>query len=454
MINQFSSSPNLFQLSSSKTVVTQKYSFISEAEQCNGSHSPTSTLVQRCPFICSASKGSSPSFKGRHVWISSDSFFCEDFTLTDFNHLEDNKKEQQKFATEHWNPSQVPVSEGWMSNEKSQATSTKDDEREIALTAMGSPSTLIWSSTPSATPSDFTVNTETSPVCIAGLTQRQHWVKFDASPVERSPKTEVLWERVLSTPTLNDDSDSGEIPLQLTPPCSPSKVATIVKHKNNPISVNNYSGRLIRTYSQRGHRASKRIICSVSRRMSASEYGRLPESRPPMYSKAAMTMQSGPGLFEETQKKDEFQSSLEEVREPHSKEFKAKASMPSKEKQTAPRHGGSVRVPRVPSVSLQRSASAISSHEKSSNVPFQKLTIQRPGSFRRILSALTSSFRKNSNGAIKSYATANQKCSTPKDTSNNIINDQQTPQAPRLPRRATKHTYATTHTGNPKISLV
>lgn len=459
MTRHVCSSLNQLQHPASKSMVSQKYSFTSDAIPSAGSQSPTSTTPQQCPLICSASQELSPMCKDHHMWISSDSFLCEDFTFTDFNHLENEPKEHHETAAEpQWDTSrhcelQTPVS---VNGGKFHGISRKGEEKGIAVPATESPSRLICGSRLSTTPSDLSVNRKASTVRMADLPQHQHWIKFENIQAERqTPEPEELWEKVSTIPTLNDDSKPGEIFPQPTPSGSLPRVAALVKHKSIPTNAGSYSGRLIRTYSQRGHRASKRVIGSVSRRMSASEYGRLPESLPPMYSKAAMTMQSGPGLFEETPKRVESsECPREEEKQSHSEKSQAKVSIPSLQEENRPRRVGSIRLPRMPRVSLRRSASVSAPLEQSKDVPFQRLTDQRPGSFRRALGALARSFRKKSNGTTKPSAADNQTTSIPRDIDDPLINGKQTPQAPKLPRKATKHTCVTTQTGNPKVSFV
>ncbi|XP_050691092.1 uncharacterized protein LOC126982864 [Eriocheir sinensis] len=461
--HQLSSSTYMVQQSSSKSCVIRNYSSTPDVIQqpfttLNGSHSPSSTMDQQPPITHNVSQKSCLRYNDCHMWLSSDSFLCEDFTFSDINRRYDGVKEHHGPPGEPHlrtcRASRLPttISERWTGSKEYHATS-KGDEKGSSLSATPSPcrhtGSLRITTTPYAS-SDTGTCREASTIRIADLPQRKHWVEFENDPTKRGTPIVVAPRKIASSSLIKDDtSSSGEIPLQRTPPNSPPYMITPVHQRSSSIKAGSYSGRLIRTYSQRGCRTSKRVISSVSRRMSASDYGRLSESQPPMYSKAAMTMQSGPGLFEETPCKSEMEYPHEEKR-PHSERLKAK---PSLEEPTAPRRVGSMRLPRLPAVLLRRSSSLSSPHEKSSEVPFQRLTEQRPGSFRKIVGALARSFRRKSNTANKPGTTANQSRSTNQSVAVHT-NDKQTPQAPRLPRRAARQSYIISHDCERPVSYV
>lgn len=460
--HQLSSSLFKVQQSFSKPCVTRKKSFTENAIQQpltfrQRSHLFSPTGDQQSPVTVNVSQESFPNCEDCHMWLSSDSIFCENLAFSNINCRGDGVKKHHEFAGEaqlrtcHATRLPSSISEGWRDCEKYRTTFI-ENEKEIALPITQSPCTQMGMPTTPYDYLDITGCTETSTLQIADLPQRQHWVEFENGSTEQGTTMVATPCKIVPrTLTIDDSNSSGEISLKPTPPGSPLDMGTVVFQRTSPINAGNYSSRLIRTYSQRGRRASKRVISSVSRRMSASDYGKLPESRPPLYSKAAMTMQSGPGLFEETPHRTESECPREEKKRPNSESIKAK---PSLEKPTESRRVGSMRLPRLPAALLRRSASLSSPHEKSREVPIERLTEQRPGSFRKFLGVLAGSFRRKSNKINNPDTAPDQDLSDNRSVSVPDTNDKQTPHAPRLPRKAAKHSFIINHESDRPASFV
>ena len=401
--------------------------------------SASNTKYQASSRGGSSAQTSSSNAGDCHMWLSSDSFFCEDF-CSDGDRRNDEEAEYPPQLDSLHSPScpsvmQTVSSDTWIDRESEDGTE-KEEEDEIQLSASPSCNRVIENTHPFVSlsnSSDTAINAETATLRVADAPRRQHWVQFDSVPVERwTPITPPL-VIAPSAPPAEADFSHVEAPLQPSPPPRVPSLAIREGSRPSPTHAGNYSGRLIRTYSQRGCRASKRVINSVSRRMSVTEYGRLTEPQAPMYSRAAMTMQTGPGLFEDTTSPAELEHPGEEEKRVQPEEPKIK-SMSSLKEPAAPRRVGSMRAPRMSGALLRRSLSLNSPRKESTEVPFQKLTEQRPGSFRRALGALARSFRRKSN---KPDTATNENGST--------THGKQMPQAPRLPRRAARQNYASTH---------
>ncbi|MPC12868.1 hypothetical protein E2C01_005583 [Portunus trituberculatus] len=386
----------------------------------------------------SGAQASSSNAGDCHMWLSSDSFFCEDFSPSDGDRRNDEEAEYPQLDSLH-SPScpsvmQTVSPSTWADREPEDET--EEEEDEMQLSASSSPN-RVTGNTHSfdslLNSSDTAINTDVATLRVADAPRRQHWVQFDSIPVERWTSVTPPLVIAPSAPPAETDFSHVEAPLQPSPPPSVPSLTFRERARSSPTHAGNYSGRLIRTYSQRGCRASKRVINSVSRRMSVTEYGRLSEPQAPMYSRAAMTMQTGPGLFEETASPTEPEHPGDEEKRFQPEELNNKP-MSSLKEPAAPRRVGSMRAPRMSGALLRRSLSLNSPRKESTDVPFQKLAEQRPGSFRRALGALARSFRRKSN---KPDTATNENGST--------THGKQMPQAPRLPRRAAKQSYASTH---------
>ena len=392
----------------------------------NETQPSTSNMAQQSSSHDSVVQTLSPNTSDCHMWISSDSFFCEDFTGSDASCWNDNAAEYPELA-----PNQSPSCLSVLQTANSEVwTASELEEEETQMSASSSPCRLsenMRSFVSSSYSSDPVVNSEAATLRVKDIPKRQHWVQFEGGPTKQcTPQVTAPLEIVPSAPPPDTESSSGETPLQTPAPASASNLAMREKPRSSPT---HYSGRLIRTYSQRGRRASKRVINSVSRRMSTPDYGRLPEPQPPMYSRAVMTMQTGPGLFNNTLESRDSECPREE-------EKQCQPPMSSLDKPVAHCRVGSIRAPLVSTTHLRRSLSLNAPREESSGVPFQKLSEQRPGSFRRALGALTRSFRRKSSITNTPDLATNE--------NNSVTHREQTPQAPRLPRRAARHSYPST----------
>lgn len=330
------------QLSSTSPVAQQLPSVISDAQPS------TSIRPQQSPSQGSAVAEPPSNASDCHMWLSSDSFFCEDFTCSDAARQNSDTVEHPE-PDPHQSPSHPSVLQT-VNPETWTASEPEEEEREIHWSASSSPCRLsdrVHSNVSLSYSSDTSVTRDTATLRVADVQRRQHWVQFDGGPTEQwSPHVVAPLEIVPSAPPPEAHS-SPEVPLQPPPPASAPSLAIHEKPKASPTHAGNYSGRLIRTYSQRGRRASKRVINSVSRRMSLTEYGRLAESKPPMYSKAAMTMQTGPGLFEQTPENTESKRLREEEKRFQPEELNMKRPTSFLEEPVSPRRMGSMRVPRM-----------------------------------------------------------------------------------------------------------
>ncbi|XP_063881555.1 uncharacterized protein LOC135111776 isoform X2 [Scylla paramamosain] len=438
--HQLSSTSHVTQQCYSNSGDIQQLSFTSSVAQLSSviseTRPSTSSTAHQVSSRGSDAQTSSSNAGDCHMWLSSDSFFCEDFSCSDGDRRNDEEAEYPQLDSLH-SPScpsvmQTVNSETWTVREPEEET----EEDEMQLSASSSPNRVIGNTrsfVSMSNSSDTAINREVATLRVADAPRRQHWVQFDSGPVERwTPATPPL-VIAPSPPPAETDSTHVEAPLQPSPPPSVPSLSIRERPRSSPTHAGNYSGRLIRTYSQRGCRASKRVINSVSRRMSVTEYGRLPEPQAPMYSRAAMTMQTGPGLFEDTASPTEPECPRGEEKRVQPEELKNKP-MSSLKEPAAPRRVGSMRAPRMSGALLRRSLSLNSPRKESIDVPFQKLTEQRPGSFRRALGALARSFRRKSN-----------KPDMATNDNGSFTHGKQTPQAPRLPRRAARQSYSSTH---------
>ncbi|KAG0723415.1 Ubiquitin-related modifier 1 [Chionoecetes opilio] len=417
------------QLSSPSAVAEQSYSSTHEPQPS------TSNMDQQ-----SSSPGLTVLDASRdcHMWLSSDSFVCEDFACSDADCHNDDTADHQEPAP-HQSVS-CPYILRTANSEVWTASDLEEEEEDMQLSAASSPSRLGESTypiVPASCSSDAAVNWEAATLRVTDVPWRQHWVQFDAGSTPQWGSNVTAPPQIVpSAPPPETYFSHAEVPLQPSLSVNEPSLAISERPRGSPTYAGNYSGRLIRTYSQRGRRARKRVINSVNRRMSATDYGRLAESQPPMYSRAVMTMQSGPGLFENNLEVTELERPREEERRVPNEELNQRHVPLFLEEPVAPRRMGSVRAPRMSARVLQRSVSLHSPRKEPSAVPFQKLTEQRPGSFRRALGALTRSFRRKSSGDNNQDQVTHE--------SSSVTHCKQMPQAPRLPRRAIRQSYAAT----------
>lgn len=450
VIHQLSSTSHVPQQCFSKSAGTQQLASTSPVAQQSSSvtcdtQPSTSNMPQQSCCPGSAVLESSSNASDCHMWLSSDSFLCEDFTSSDAAENPEPEPHQSPFC-----PSVLETA-----NPETRTVIEPEEEEEVQLSASSSLCRLSENARPIVS---LSCSSEAATLRVADVPRRQHWVQFDGGPTEQwTPQVVAPLEIVPSAPPPDTYSSPGEFPLRPPSPASMPNVMIREKPRASPTHAGNYSGRLIRSYSQRGRRASKRVINSVSRRMSVTDYGRLSESQPPMYSKAVMTMQSGPGLFEKALESTESERLRDEEKRFQAEELKMKPPTSFLEEPISPRRVGSVRAPRMSGTLLRRSVSLNSSRRETSDMPFRRLSEQRPGSFRKALGALARSFRRKSSSANKQDIATNENSSVTQDRLNTgpaVTHAKQTPQAPRLPRRAARQSYSSTHDWNRPAQFV
>ncbi|XP_071529401.1 uncharacterized protein [Panulirus ornatus] len=412
--------------------------------------------------------GASSSITDPRLWASSDSFICEDFTFYDRKGRDGQNKDflppprsysqvlyggRQDELRDHLDATdnlsdQLPDNFtqddrfGGLSPELSLALSNDsldmecfkvgsdvmvDDQADMAdvFYVANHPSASMTSRVDDenefrAIPGDC----EASVLQVTENVQREHWIKFDAGSTEHlavSSKCPSNFSSTNSFPSQNFDEDNfgvAQTSVSSTtspPPSTDDHHASIVNLMDPSVvrAPEPYRGRFIRTYSQRGRRVSKNVLNSVSRRINATDYGKLTEPVPPRYSRAALTMNSGPGLFEEVP------SEAVNVRDTGNTERSLQGrnedargiEVPLRTLTTSPpdnvatrtflepdlpQRVGSVRVPRLSSTLVRRSVS-LSIPKVEREVPFQRLPDRRQGSFRRAISglgALARSFKR------------------------------------------------------------
>ncbi|KAG7164851.1 hypothetical protein Hamer_G017242 [Homarus americanus] len=457
--------------------------------------------------------GSSPAITDRHLWTSSDSFICEDFTLYDGKHknalnnvlLEPPRSYSQVLLQtisntqdDFFDPEDAvddgddQLSENFVPDSNLEAPTPEacaisndslyvihdnyggnvfTDERKSMenayRTSPHSPRSTAYSvfdgEDPHVVGDDYQGSAAT--LRLTDDARRGHWITFDGSTEHLNFNSDDTYEFISADNSTQELQ--GEIPpisqalgmYTASPPSTDEQDKSILNpmHHNAMHASDNYRGRLIRTYSQRGRRASKRVINSVSRRINTAEYSKLREPVAPMYSRAVLTMNSGPGLFEPGPPKSVCRE-REDGMEAEVKETPFMTSVTSPDKATSrlflepnlPERVGSLRVPRLSSVLVRRSVS-LNVPKVEREVPFQRLPDRRSGSFRKAISglgALARSFRRKSGSELEPVAASESSTKTPRQSvcrrgSFNSASNRQTPKAPRLPRRATSHKQVT-----------
>lgn len=434
----------------------------------------------------------------RHMWASSDSFFCEDFTFCNRKGkvavdqprsysqvlLRENQSENSddpSQASEDTEPSRDfspgDTPEGMTYNP---VTGCKEvpDTPPLDRLSLGESIVGVSSDSPHRThrERDATEDTSNSHHNM-DLTQpgREHWIQFDGGSQDQLNLDMLVARGAFIPPPLSlnlqsvtpADSHTSDESATVTPSSPGDNCKSILSMKESGVvhSSGSYRGRLIRTCSQRGRRASKRVMSSVSRRMgqTTQDYGKVPEPIPPMYSKAAMTMQTGPGLFEQptitcdkNEGEDGYVGAGEETKASDAGKISSPANTTASRSflETAKAERvGSLRMPRLPTALVRRSLSLNTPRVERGEVPFQRLSENRPGSFRKAISglgALARSFRRKSNagpkvgnpdGGKKTNSVQNEPTSSETQKSVHRAGSfrggrgRQTPQAPRLPRR-------------------
>ncbi|KAK3887841.1 hypothetical protein Pcinc_008067 [Petrolisthes cinctipes] len=476
---------------------------------------PTSNLASESA-LSSLASGDYTSTKiiDRHMWASSDSFFCEDFTFCNRKGkvtLDQPRSYSQVLLRENQSEKSNDHSQASDDNEPSQDFSPGDtpegmifspmglkevpDTPPLDRLSLGGESACVSSDSPHVTHSEIDAFKDNCNITIhynsdstqrhtdTTQTGREHWIQFDGGSQDQL-NLDILVAQGTFTPSplsLNlqsemPDSQASDDSAAVTPSSPSDNCKTILSTIESGMvhSSGSYRGRLIRTYSQRGRRASKRVMNSVSRRMgqTTQEYGKVPEPKPPMYSKAAMTMQIGPGLFEQPtftcdRSEDEAGSarSVEETKvsdEGKSSSLSDTMATTSFLETARAERVGSLRMPRLSTALVRRSLSLNTPRVEQGEVPFQRLSEHQPGSFRKAISglgALARSFRRKSNSGPKVGSPDGSKKNNPvqaSKTSNEIPSREtpknvrrtesfkggrgrQTPQAPRLPRRNITH---------------
>ncbi|XP_069164581.1 uncharacterized protein [Procambarus clarkii] len=298
-------------------------------------------------------------------------------------------------------------------------------------------------------------------------TRREHWITFDGSMENLDLNSDETFD-IISAGTHDvyeanqSNCQTPETPPVSAPPSEDHEKSILdVEQRREVYTTGNYKAMLVRTYSQRGRRASKRVISSVSRRISTVDYGKLVDPVSPIYSKAVLTMQSGPGLFEkvkanddtDTIKSERLQQSLQGGKEQtKAVELPLKNTTISSDEVAStsfvePAGKESMCIPRLRSALVRRSVSLNISRVEQ-EVPFQRLPDRRPGSFRKAISGLGTlarSFTRKSDSGPTGTSETRLAAQDPGlcRSSNFATSSRQTPKAPRLPRRATSHKHDT-----------
>ncbi|XP_037772428.1 uncharacterized protein LOC119568102 [Penaeus monodon] len=479
-----------------------------ERQQCSFSttnvapHSACNSPGETATFMSSC-------IADRHLWSSTDSFICEDFMFSDKRRcFNDSAHEGMLQSLRSY--SQIFLNQ--MNLDDPHEAEAQGTERSASLASspqLTPPGSRGSGEMRSSSPAQEDISSSSRVYDRLGLAEdrecsggrqsaspspqglspgrRRHWITFDS--------VEHLSEDVSHTPTTDTssiDDRHGTSPAEDGPDTENNQAGMLLKdHHGSTANLmeprleqppENYQGRLVRSYSQRGRRASRRVIDSVSRRMKPGEYDKMREPIPPMFSKAALTMHTGPGLFEERQppkiespQRDDLESPQEEngavarsCTSPSTKEDKAERPATPRISLTPslPSRVGSLRLPKMPAAFVRRSVSFAGPKVEHSEIKFQRLSENR-GSFRRAMSglgALARSFKKgkanpdspattplqspgeekrasicicdrDERGAFARDKEAKQR-SAHRSASVKVHRNKQVPHAPRLPRRA------------------
>lgn len=461
---------------------------------CN-SPGETATLMSSC-------------ITDRHLWSSTDSFICEDFMFSDkrrcFNDsahegmLQSLRSYSQIFLNQ-MNLEDPPGAERGTERSASLASSPRltpppsggsGELRSPSPTQEDTSScSRVYDRLGLAEDRERSGGGRSASPSPEGVSpgRRRHWITFDS--------VEHLSEDACQTPTTDAssiDDRRGTSPAEDGPdPETPQPGMLLKDHHGSTANLmeprleqpqEHYQGRLVRSYSQRGRRASRRVLDSVSRRMNPAEYDKMREPIPPMFSKAALTMHTGPGLFEEQQPPKIEAPERDDPSRPQEENgavARPCTSSSTKEEKTErpttprisltpslPSRVGSLRLPKMSAAFVRRSVSFAGPKVEHSDIKFQRLSENR-GSFRRAMSglgALARSFKKgkanpDSPATSPLESPAEEKrasiCICDRDERGALARDKeakhrgvhrsasvkahrnkQAPHAPRLPRRA------------------
>ncbi|XP_066973427.1 uncharacterized protein [Macrobrachium rosenbergii] len=473
------------------------------------------------------SQSSTSAITDRHLWASSDSFICEDFS---FCKGVPPKKPKEERLSQHSPPrsfSQVLLNPQNMNEQHLTGHDDLYEDLDVQLSGESSFKTSVdqvccetegtsYNSlhTPNSNKnvigfeaschldaeniaegdSSFPVasncitsqveptyqEVSSSPYRVKEDSFRDNWIRFDCESLNNlaGSSTGVNYDSAGSTISKGDDIDfvhqsnfdmyDGNPLDPVTSPTSP------VLYRNFSGSTLNlveprlhqtpeiYTGQLVRHYSIRGKRAGKRVTRTVSQKMKPAEYGKLTEPVAPMFSKAALTMTSGPGLFEQSTTlpidkavDSEEDAQVEETEKEQKLELPKPTAGNSDLNQTnnstlspgLPNRAGSLRVPRLPSIFLRRSLSLNAPKVSRGEVPFQRLP-ERKGSFRKAMGAIARSFRRRpgervQTNEVSSHIAEKASSSAPPSrlhrSGSTGSSSRQIPKAPRLPRRTISH---------------
>ncbi|XP_053642864.2 uncharacterized protein [Cherax quadricarinatus] len=445
----------------------------------------------------------------RHEWTSSDSFICEDFIFRnrtdkeapnssllgssrsntqDVHHtLTEKKNISSQLETASENRANTLLSNSPDSGNLSKIMPEASAIMKIALHSKQKEAgdeghdedTLddaVHACPLSSTPLPVTITERetqapATDVHVIDSICREHWTTFDGSSEHLDLYSDTYDSRSTDNSSAQDFEEESHSSNCQTPEMSAKPLSSVDDHHKNILNQEpyiishtsgNYRGRLVRTYSQRGRRASKRVIGSVSRRMNSTDYGKLTDPVSPIYSKAVLTMKSGPGLFQQVKpshdndiaKPESRERALEAEKEateavspsrPTTSTSTEKSASRSFLDHTLPSRVGSLRVPRLSSQLVHRSLS-LNMPRVEREVPFQRLPEHRPGSLRKAMSglgALARSFKKKSVGEVGVVSETDRVTPRPGVRRSGTFVSRQTPQAPRLPRRASSHKHVT-----------
>ncbi|XP_068218488.1 uncharacterized protein [Palaemon carinicauda] len=495
-------------ISDSLLLNNEKFSMSNLAPN-SASNSPTRTLSQ----------SSASAIKDRHLWASTDSFICEDFSFCKGippDNLQEVKNLQhsppRSFSEVLLNPQEM--------NEQ-HLTSHDETYEDIDIQLNGESFAQGYSETDSAgysvmQSSDTKGNASSHYDAgsrdegYSGLTTttdgiesqseqtyqeisfpsfkpngnafRGDWIRFDCESSDNVAGSSKSFSCDSAESTLSRSDDIDFVPQSnfdmydgnpSDPVNSPTSPVLYRHFSGSTLNLVEprlqqtpeiYTGQLVRNYSIRGKRASKRVTRTVSQKMKPAEYGKLIEPVAPMFSKAALTMSSGPGLFEQniplTNKEidNEEETQVEETIKGKNLELpvpiKQNSNMIQKKNSSLspglPNRSGSLRVPRLPSIFLRRSLSLNTPKVSRGDVPFQRLP-ERRGSFRKAISgigAIARNFRRRpgERGQASDQLSHITDKTTVSVTASRLHRSgsigsslRQTPKAPRLPRRTISH---------------